>query len=92
MSFSSVSSFEALINRTLGKSDTDTVQQGVRVGGMIAQGVLEALVSRLGAHMNVTELDAAMTKIFDGATELEEALSPVVTPATQPGVVASSTL
>lgn len=91
MSFSSVSSFENLINRSLGKSDTDTVQQGVRVGGMIAQGVLEALVSHLGAHMNVSALDAAMTKIFDGAAELEQALAPPSAPVVPAGVAVSST-
>ncbi|GBR53959.1 hypothetical protein AA106555_1504 [Neokomagataea thailandica NBRC 106555] len=75
MSLLSISAFEKLINQSLGKADTETVQQGVSIGGMIAQGVLEALVARLSSHINVTDVDAAMAKIFDGAVSLEQALS-----------------
>ncbi|GBR44598.1 hypothetical protein [Neokomagataea thailandica] len=74
MSFTSVSSLENLINQSFGKSDTDNVQQTVRIGGMVAQGVLEALVSHLSLHVNVSDVDAAIAKIFDGAAALEKAL------------------
>lgn len=81
MSFNSVTALQGLINQSLGKADTAGAQQAVGVGGLILQGVLTASMSKLAEHVDVNELDAALTKTLEGATALERVLA--AGPATQ---------
>ncbi|MBF0853530.1 hypothetical protein [Gluconobacter wancherniae] len=79
MSLSSVPALEALVNQSLGKADTAAIQQGVAVSGMILQGVLGAMVTRLADHVDVNAIDAAAAKMLEGALDLEKAFQ--TTPA-----------
>jgi len=75
MPFTSVSALEGLVNQSLGKADTPTVQQGISVGGLVLQGVLAASMSKLAEHVDITAFDAALTKTLEGATDLERVIA-----------------
>ncbi|KXV39255.1 hypothetical protein AD942_10860 [Gluconobacter japonicus] len=75
MAFTSVSALEGLVNQSLGKADTPTVQQGISVGGLVLQGVLAASMSKLAEHVDITAFDAALTKTLEGATDLERVIA-----------------
>ncbi len=86
MAFSSVTALEGLVNQSLGKADTPSVQQGISVGGLVLQGVLAASMSKLAEHIDITAFDAALTKTLAGATELERVIA--AGPAVQPAMEA----
>ncbi|MGC5747352.1 hypothetical protein J4P41_01745 [Gluconobacter sp. NFX36] len=75
MAFSSVTALEGLVNQSLGRADTPTVQQGISVGGLVLQGVLAASMSKLAEHVDITAFDAALTKTLEGATDLERVIA-----------------
>ena len=75
MAFNSVTALQGLVNQSLGKADTPTVQQGISVGGLVLQGVLAASMSKLAEHVDITAFDAALTKTLEGATDLERVIA-----------------
>jgi len=75
MAFNSVTALQGLVNQSLGKADTPTIQQGISVGGLVLQGVLAASMSKLAEHVDITAFDAALTKTLEGATDLERVIA-----------------
>lgn len=75
MAFTSVTALQALVNQSLGQSDTPAAQQTVTIGGLVLQGVLAASLDRLLPHVDVPALDAALTKTLEGVTDLERVLT-----------------
>lgn len=74
MSLSSIPALEALVEKSLGKSDTDAVSSDINMAGTMLQMVLGVLVAKLPASVDVTAIDAAVSKILSGVTDLEAAL------------------
>jgi len=75
IAFNSVTALQGLVNQSLGKADTPTVQQSISVGGLVLQGVLAASMSKLAEHVDITAFDAALTKTLEGATDLERVIA-----------------
>lgn len=78
MAFNSVTALQGLVNQSLGKADTPTVQQGISVGGLVLQGVLAASMSKLAEHVDITAFDAALTKTLEGTCTVNTASLAIV--------------
>jgi len=79
MSLSSIPALEALVEKSLGKSDTAAVSSDIDMAGTMLQMVLGVLVAKLPASVDVTAIDAAVSKILSGVTDLEAALEGTAT-------------
>jgi len=74
MSLSTIPALEALVEKSLGKSDTAAVSTDINMAGTMLQMVLGVLIAKLPSTVDVTAIDAAVSKILSGVTDLEAAL------------------
>ncbi|WP_244192143.1 hypothetical protein ACM0P6_04995 [Komagataeibacter sucrofermentans] len=85
-----IPALEALIETALGKRDTATAQADIQLAGTLLQTLVPVIVARAAPNLDLAGIDAAVTKILTGITDLKTAIetrpatasaTPAATPA-----------
>lgn len=92
MSLSTIPALEALIEKSLGKSDTAAVSSDITMAGTMLQMVVGMLVAKVSSSVDVNGIDAAVTQILNGVTDLEAAIENKPTVSADQEAVASPTV
>jgi len=92
MSLSTIPALEALIEKSLGKSDTASVSSDITMAGTMLQMVVGMLVAKVSSSVDVNGIDAAVTQILNGVTALEAAIENKPTASTDQEAIASPTV
>ncbi|WP_240906519.1 hypothetical protein [Komagataeibacter xylinus] len=84
-----IPALETLIETALGKKDTATAQADIQLAGTLLQTLIPVIVARAAPNLDLTGIDAAVTKILTGITDLKTAIETKpttvsVTPAAAP--------
>lgn len=74
MTFSSISAAETLIDAAIGRSESPAVKSDIAMAGTALSLVLGAVLPAAAPHVNVSGIDAALTKILTGITDLRAAI------------------
>ncbi|WP_130732354.1 hypothetical protein [Komagataeibacter xylinus] len=69
-----IPALETLIETALGKRDTATAQADIQLTGTLLQTLVPVIVARAAPNLDLAGIDAAVTKILTGITDLKTAI------------------
>ncbi|RFP04585.1 hypothetical protein BGC31_04820 [Komagataeibacter xylinus] len=81
-----IPALESLLETALGKKDTAATQADVQLAGTVLQLLIPVIVERAAPNLDLAGVDAAITKIVGGVTDLKTAIE--AKPATAAATVA----
>ncbi|WP_256138172.1 hypothetical protein [Komagataeibacter swingsii] len=81
-----IPTLESLLETALGKKDTAATQADVQLAGTVLQLLIPVIVERAAPNLDLAGVDAAITKIVGGVTDLKTAIE--AKPATAAATVA----
>ncbi|WP_241503254.1 hypothetical protein [Komagataeibacter melaceti] len=87
-STTAIPALETLIETALGKKDTATAQADIQLAGNLLQTLVPVIVERAAPSLDLAGMDAALTKIMTGITDLKTAIQTKPAPTTAPPVAA----
>ncbi|MBV1831318.1 hypothetical protein HNW77_11775 [Komagataeibacter sp. AV436] len=84
-----IPALETLIETALGRKDTATAQADIALAGTLLQTLVPVIVARAAPNLDLAGIDAAVTKILTGITDLKTAIETMpatasATPAAAP--------
>ncbi len=79
-----IPALESLLETALGKKDTAATQADIQLAGTVLQLLIPVIVERAAPNLDLAGVDAAITKIVGGVTDLKTAIEakPVTAAAT----------
>ncbi|WP_244987567.1 hypothetical protein [Komagataeibacter oboediens] len=77
-----IPALEGLLETALGKRDTAATQADIQLAGTVLQLLIPVIVERAAPNLDLAGIDAAVTKIVGGVTDLKTAIEakPAATP------------
>ena len=78
-----IPALERLIETALGQRDTTTTRTDIALAGNLLQTLIPVVVEKAAPNLDLSGIDAALTKILTGVTDLKDAI------ATKPATVAT---
>ncbi|WP_332828002.1 hypothetical protein [Novacetimonas sp. GS1] len=78
-----IPALENLIETALGKGDTVATQADIALAGNLLQAIVPTIIARAAPNLDLAAIDAALTKILTGITDLKDAI------ATKPAATAT---
>lgn len=87
-STTAIPALETLIETALGKKDTATAQADIQLAGNLLQTLVPVIVERAAPSLDLAGMDAALTKIMTGITDLKTAIQTKPAQMTAPPVAA----
>ncbi|WP_244192128.1 hypothetical protein ACM0P6_02740 [Komagataeibacter sucrofermentans] len=85
-----IPALETLIETALGKRDTATAQADIQLAGTLLQTLIPVIVARAAPSLDLAGIDAAVTKILTGITDLKTAIETKPTTASATPAAASA--
>ncbi|QHC34176.1 hypothetical protein FMA36_00385 [Komagataeibacter xylinus] len=80
-----IPALEGLVETALGKKDTATTQADIALAGNLLQTLLPVIVEKAAPNLDLSGIDAALTKILSGVSDLKTAIE------TKPATTAAPT-
>ena len=71
---SAIPAMEGLLETALGKKDTAATQADIQLAGTVLQLLIPVIVERAAPNLDLAGVDAAITKIVGGVTDLKTAI------------------
>ncbi|CAM2761748.1 hypothetical protein [Komagataeibacter xylinus] len=69
-----IPALETLIETALGRKDTATAQADIALAGTLLQTLVPVIVARAAPNLDLAGIDAALTKVLTGITDLKTAI------------------
>ncbi|AZV37972.1 hypothetical protein CXP35_03305 [Komagataeibacter xylinus] len=69
-----IPALETLIETALGRKDTANAQADIQLAGTLLQTLVPVIVARAAPNLDLAGIDAAVTKILTGITDLKTAI------------------
>ena len=88
-STTAIPALETLVETALGKKDTATAQADIALAGNLLQTLIPVIVEKAAPNLDLSGIDAALTKILTGVTDLKTAIA-TKPAAAAPAVVAAA--
>lgn len=70
-----IPALENLIETALGKRDTAATQADIALAGNLLQTLIPVIVEKAAPNLDLSGIDAALTKILTGITDLKTAIA-----------------
>ncbi|WP_282758270.1 hypothetical protein [Komagataeibacter saccharivorans] len=87
-STTAIPALETLVETALGKKDTATAQADIALAGNLLQTLIPVIVEKAAPNLDLSGIDAALTKILTGVTDLKTAITTKPATAAPAAVVA----
>lgn len=89
-----IPALERLIETALGQRDTTATQADIALAGNLLQTLIPVVVEKAAPNLDLSGIDAALTRILTGITDLKTAIEakPTTTAATTAATVAPATV
>ena len=85
-----IPALERLIETALGQRDTTTTRADIALAGNLLQTLIPVVVEKAAPNLDLSGIDAALTRILTGITDLKTAIE--AKPATTAATVAPATV
>ena len=73
-STTAIPALETLVETALGRKDTATAQADIALAGNLLQTLIPVIVEKAAPNLDLSGIDAALTKILTGVTDLKTAI------------------
>ena len=88
-STTAIPALETLVETALGRKDTATAQADIALAGNLLQTLIPVIVETAAPNLDLSGIDAALTRILTGVTDLKTAIA-TKPAAAAPAVVAAA--
>ncbi|GCE82206.1 hypothetical protein [Komagataeibacter diospyri] len=85
-----IPALESLVETALGKKDTATTQADIALAGNLLQTLLPVIVEKAAPNLDLSGIDAALTKILTGISDLKTAIEAKPATTATPTVATAS--